>query len=93
MDSRGLGGPFVRPARHIASRLGLGSDLDAALEAVAQGNSAIATTRLARLDDRLASLPGVGSGASLALQARGSILAISEALIEHASYLDAGAPV
>ena len=36
--------------RHIASRLGLGSDLDAALEALAQGNSAIATARLARLD-------------------------------------------
>jgi hypothetical protein len=34
-----------------------------------------------------------GSEASLALQARGSILAISEALIEHASYFDAGAPV
>jgi hypothetical protein len=32
------------------------------------------------------------SGASLALQARGSIPAISEALIEHASYFDAGAP-
>ena len=64
-----------------------------ALEAVAQGNSAIATTRLARLDHRLASLPGAGSEASLALQARGSILAITEALIAHASYFDAGAPV
>jgi hypothetical protein len=64
-----------------------------ALEAVAQGNSAIATTRLARLDDRLASLPGAGSEASLALQARGSILAISEALIAHASYFDAEVPV
>ena len=79
--------------RHIATRLGLGSDLDGALEALAQGNSAIATARLSQLDDRLASLPGAGSGASLALQARGSILAISEALIEHASYFDAGAPV
>ena len=47
--------------------------------------------RLARLDDRLTSLPRAKSGASLALQARGSILAISEALIEHASYFDAGA--
>jgi hypothetical protein len=75
--------------RHIASRLGLGSNLDAALEAFAQGNSAIATAQLARLDERLASLPG---GSEVALQARGSILAISEALIEHASYFDAGAP-
>ena len=77
--------------RRIVPRLGLGSDLDTALEALAQGNSAIATTRLARLDDHLAARPDAGSEASLALQARGSILAISEALIEHASYFDAGA--
>jgi uncharacterized membrane protein YccC len=86
-------GTEIIQLRHIATRLGLGSDLDAALEGLAQGNSAMATIRLARLDHRLASLPGVGSGAPLALQARGSILAISEALIEHASYFDAGAPV
>jgi hypothetical protein len=86
-------GTEIIQLRRIASSLGLGPDLDAALEALAQGNSAIATTWLARLDDRLASLPGAGSEASLALQARGSILAISEALIEHASYFDAGAPV
>jgi uncharacterized membrane protein YccC len=79
--------------RHFASSLGLGADLDLALEALARGNSAIAATRLARLDDRLASLPGADSEASLALQARGSILVITEALIEHASYFDTGAPV
>jgi uncharacterized membrane protein YccC len=86
-------GSEIIQLRRIATRLGLGSDLDAALEALARGNSAIATTRLSRLDDRLASLSGAGSDASLALQARGSILAISEALIEHAPYFDAGAPV
>jgi uncharacterized membrane protein YccC len=86
-------GTEIIQLRHFASSFGLGSDLDATLEALARGNSAIATTGLARLDDRLASLPAAGSGASLALQARGSILAISEALIEHASYFDAGAPV
>jgi hypothetical protein len=85
-------GTEIIQLRHIAPRLGLGADLDAALEVLAQGNSAIATTRLARLDERLASLPDGGSEASFALQARGSILAISEALIEHASYFDAGAP-
>jgi len=79
--------------RRIVPRLGLGSDLDASLEALARGNGGIAATRLARLDDRLASLPGAGSEAFLALQARGSILVITEALIEHASYFDAGAPV
>ena len=51
--------------RRIASSLGLGPDLDAALEALARGNSAIATARLARLDDRLASRPDGGSGRPL----------------------------
>ncbi len=73
--------------RRIVPRLGLGSDLDGSLEALAQGNSAIAATRLAQLDGRLASLPGAGSEAFLALQARGSILVITEALMEHASYI------
>jgi fusaric acid resistance family protein len=91
MAASSVGSEIVQ-LRHIATRLGLGSDLDAALAPFAQGN-AIATARLARLNDRLASHPGAGSEASLALQARGSILAISEALIEHASYFDAGAPV
>jgi uncharacterized membrane protein YccC len=86
-------GSEIVQLRHIATRLGLGSDPDAALAPFAQGNSAIATARLARLNDRLASHPGAGSEASLALQARGSILAISEALIAHASYFDAGVPV
>jgi uncharacterized membrane protein YccC len=78
--------------RRVVPQLGLGSDLNAALAALARGNSAIATAQLSLLDYRLAARPGAGSGASLALQARGSILAISEALIEHATYFDAGAP-
>jgi uncharacterized membrane protein YccC len=86
-------GTEIIQLRHIAPRLGLGADLDAALVALARGNSAIATARLALLDDRLAAQPDAGLGASLALHARGSILAISEALIEHASYFDAGAPM
>jgi hypothetical protein len=85
-------GTEIIQLRHIAPRLGLAAHLDAALEVLARGSCAIATTRLTRLDERLASLPGGGSGASLALQARGSILAISEALFEHGSYFDAGAP-
>jgi uncharacterized membrane protein YccC len=85
-------GSEIIQLRHIASSLGLGADLDAALAPFAQGNSAIAITRLARLDDRLAALPGDGSEASLALRALGSILAITEALVVHASYFDAGAP-
>jgi uncharacterized membrane protein YccC len=76
----------------IAHRLGLGSDLDAALAAVALGDSAAAADRLAQLDRALASVPDGGAGAALALRARGSILAVSEALTRHAEYFDAGAP-
>ena len=70
----------------------LGSDLDAALAPLAQGNSALATARLARLDDALASLPSAGPGTPDALRVRGGILAMSEALTQHAVYFDAGAP-
>jgi uncharacterized membrane protein YccC len=75
--------------RPIAFSLGLGSDLDVALEALARGNGAIATTLLARLDDRLATFPADGAEAPLALRGRGSILAIAEALSQHAVYFDA----
>jgi uncharacterized membrane protein YccC len=73
--------------RSIARRLDLGPELDAALEAMARGDSAMATTRLARLDGALAARPDAAG-----LQARGSILAISEALMQHAAYFAAGAP-
>ncbi|MBO0734453.1 MAG: FUSC family protein [Methylocapsa sp.] len=76
------GGEVIR-LRRIASALGFGAGLDAALDAFAQGNSALAAVRLARLDERLAALSG-----SLALQARGNILAISDALRQHGSYFD-----
>jgi uncharacterized membrane protein YccC len=79
--------------RRIARRLDLNADLDAALAAVAQGNGALATTRLAGLDHALMSLPGADTKASLALRARGSILAISEVLTQHAAYFDGGEPL
>ena len=41
-------GTEIIQLRHFASSLGLGADLDLALEALARGNSAIAITRLAR---------------------------------------------
>jgi uncharacterized membrane protein YccC len=75
--------------RHIALRLELGTALDGALEALAQGQGAVATARFAQLDRVLAARPG----ASLAvLRARGLILALSQALTQHSAYFDAGAP-
>jgi uncharacterized membrane protein YccC len=87
-----VGSEIIR-LRGIAPRLGLGgADLDAALAALARGNSAIATARLARLDHLLAAGPGAAPETQIALRARSSILAISEALTQHASYFDAEVP-
>jgi hypothetical protein len=77
--------------RQTAPRLGLAAQLDVALEAFAQGNSAIAIARLSQLDRRLASRPEARPETTIALRARGHILAISNALAEHAPYFDAGA--
>jgi hypothetical protein len=69
-------------------RLGLGANLAAAFVALAKGNGATATERLGSIDDHLATRLSAKGGA---MHARASILAISEALIQHASYFDAGA--
>lgn len=75
--------------RHIAPRLGLGVDTDAALAAVSEGDNMIAAERLARIDHRLAALPDDAKpGASIRLRARGSIRVIQEALAQHASYFE-----
>jgi uncharacterized membrane protein YccC len=82
-------GSEIIQLRHLALRLELGAVLDVALEALAQGHSAIAAARLAQLDRVLAAR----SGASPAvLRARGLILALSQALAQHTAYFDAGAP-
>ena len=72
--------------RHLRHRLGLSPDLEAAFEAVARGDLATATAKLAAVDAALTSRPG-----EEALRARGLILAISDALTQHAAYFDAGA--
>lgn len=77
--------------RHIAGRFALGVGLDAALAALARGDSALATGRLSRLDRSLAALPDTLPGGSIRLRARGSILAISETLAQYPAYFDTGA--
>ena len=66
-------------------------DLDAALAALAQGDIEDATRRFALVDRDLASASEEGLSAADALQARASILAMSDAFSEHASYFGAGA--
>jgi uncharacterized membrane protein YccC len=71
--------------RPIVRLMDLGSELDAALEALGRGNIALTTAHLDRLDDALAARPD-----SAALRARGGILAMTEVLTQHAAYLEAG---
>ena len=78
--------------RHIEARLGLGSAIETVLDAVARGQSALATERLARLDKLVASHFGAGAGTPLAIRVRAIILAISDALTQHKAYFDAEAP-
>jgi uncharacterized membrane protein YccC len=77
--------------RRIAHRVDQDAELDAALQAVAKGDSSAAVVWLSRLDQRLAALPNTWPGARARLRARGSILAVSEALAQHAAYFDSGA--
>ena len=84
-----LGTEMVR-LRRLGTRLGVGAELEPALEAFAEGRSGIAVARLALLDGSLASR-SEGPETPLAVSARGTILAISEALGQHAAYFDAGA--
>ena len=76
--------------RRIVPQLGLGAELDAALAALAQGHCAAATGRFAALDRRLAALAESGPQALLALRTRAMVLLVSDALVQHGAYFDAG---
>jgi uncharacterized membrane protein YccC len=77
--------------RRVARRFELHAELDAALDALARGDSSVATERLARCDQRLAGFPNTKPGARPRLRARGGILAMLEALAQHAAYFDSRA--
>src|SRR5216683_4630771 len=85
-----VGTEIVR-LRRVAHRFDQDAELDAAFDAVARGDSSVATKRLAQYDKKLADLPHTRRGARVRLRARGSILAMSEALTQHAAYFDSGA--
>ena len=85
-------GSEIIQLRHLGARVGEVAELDAALAAFAQSNSAVTIARLRQLDRRLASAPDAGVDEATALHARARILVICEALSEHASYFDGGAP-
>jgi uncharacterized membrane protein YccC len=76
-------GTAIIQLRRIARAMDLRSELDAALESLRRGDIALTTARLDRLDGALAARPD-----SAALRARGSILAMSEVLTQHAAYFE-----
>jgi uncharacterized membrane protein YccC len=85
-------GTAIIHLRHISPHLRMAAELDATLEAFAQGNSAMVIARLRKLEHRLTSMPASGPESAIALRARGRVLVISEALTEHGAYFDTGAP-
>ena len=85
-----VGDEIIR-LRCIAPRFDVRDELDAALDAVVHGDGVAAAERFARVDRKLAAPPGAGPAARVRLRARGSILAMSEALAQHASYFYDGA--
>jgi uncharacterized membrane protein YccC len=89
MAALSVGTEIIR-LRRVAHRFDHDFELDAALDAVAKGNSSVAIERLGRLDRVLAALPGTRPGARARLRARSKILAMSEALAQHAAYFDSG---
>jgi uncharacterized membrane protein YccC len=82
-------GTEISRLRPLARRFGIGGDFDTALAVIAQGKSVTAAACLSRLDEALV---GHADTDPDALRGRGSILAMSEVLTEHAGYFDAGAP-
>jgi uncharacterized membrane protein YccC len=85
-----VGSEIIHLQRNVRP-LGLGLRLDAALEALAEGHTARAVTRLTQLDDGLAADTADAPGNAAILRARASILVLAEALTKHRAYFDAGA--
>jgi uncharacterized membrane protein YccC len=79
--------------RLVAPQLGLVSELESALEALARGNSIAATAGLAALDQQFALFWEGDPERRLVQRGRGRVLAICDALVRHRSYFDAGASV
>ena len=80
-------GAEIVQLRRAARRMYLEPELVAALDAVARGDTTMATAKLADFDKTLASRSGAA-----AFRARSHILAISESLTQHSAYFGAGAP-
>jgi uncharacterized membrane protein YccC len=84
-----VGHEIVR-LRRMVHQLGADADLQPALTAVAEGDSATATAHLAHLDAALAGRVGDRPLTETVLRARSSILVLLELLAQHADYFNGG---
>jgi uncharacterized membrane protein YccC len=75
--------------RRSCKQLGPWPELDSALAAVARGSGATAIAHLDRLDRRLAPQSDDATDTANILRARAHILAVSQALAQHAAYFNA----
>jgi uncharacterized membrane protein YccC len=82
-------GSAVIGLRRIAHKLEVSAQLDDALDALAQGQSTIATARLAALERKVASGSG---GSAAALRMRALILTVSAALTQYPPYFNSMVP-
>lgn len=85
-------GTEIVQLRRVAPGLGVSTQLDPALGALAQGNSAAAIARLGQLDHHLAAAPDSAAETAIALRARAHILGLSEALTACRLYFDSRVP-
>jgi hypothetical protein len=83
-----VGSEIIR-LRRVAQRFSLGHKLQAAMTAIAAGDSSAAIREFDRFDRALADLPPTQPGARLRLRTRGTIRSIADSLTRHASYFDA----
>jgi hypothetical protein len=82
-----VGAEIVR-LRRIAHRFDLISQVDTAVQALAEADSGTAIARLAGIDRTLVAFGDASRGARARLRARSSIRAISEALRQHRVFFD-----
>jgi hypothetical protein len=82
-----VGAGIIR-LRRAASRIGLASQLESPLEAIAEGHSGTAVAVLGAFAGCLRQL--ASSEPQPALRMRGQILGIQDALVQHRSYFDGG---
>jgi hypothetical protein len=86
-----VGNAVIR-LRPVAGRFDLDPELSVALDAIVQGDTAIAIERLADFDAKLAAVARTTPGLRVRERARGSILVLSETLAQHKAYFEASPP-